>query len=87
VVDEVKNLNRGANDDVIAPDVRRRGKTITTIVNVYDQRKTQSGERLARKLKWQRVIRQSGTVLVGDINAHSTRWDPSVRGSPLAVYM
>ena len=39
----------------------------------------QSGERLARKLSWQRVIRRGGTVLAGDFNAHSRRWDPGRR--------
>jgi len=32
-------------------------------------------ERPARKLNWQRVILQGGTVLAGDFNAHSKRWD------------
>jgi hypothetical protein len=63
VVDERTDLSRGANDDVIATDVRRRGEKITRIVNVYDQRDGQSGERPAQKLNWQRVIRQGGTVL------------------------
>jgi hypothetical protein len=76
VVDERTDLSRGANEDVIATDVRRRGERITGIVNVYDQKNTHSGERPARKLNWQRVIRQGGTVLAGDFNAHSKRWDP-----------
>jgi len=76
VVDEHTDLNRVANNDVIVTDVRRRGQKITRIVNVYDQKDTQSGERPARELNWQSVIRQGGTVLVGDCNAHSSRWDP-----------
>ena len=76
VVDERTDLSRGANEDVIANDVRMRGERITRIVNVYDQKNTHSGERPARKLNWQRVIRQGGTVLAGDFTAHSKRWDP-----------
>jgi len=78
VVDERTDLTRGANGDVIATDVRRRGEKITRIVNVYNETDTQLGERErpARKLNWQRVIRQGGTVLAGDFNAHSKRWDP-----------
>jgi hypothetical protein len=76
VVDERTDLSRGANEDVIATDGRRRGERTTRIVNVYDQKNTHSGERPARKLNWQRVIRQGGTVLAGDFNAHSKRWDP-----------
>jgi len=76
VVDERTDLSRGANEDVIATDVRRRGERITRIVNVYDQKNTHSGERPAQKLNWQRVIRQGSTVLAGDFNAHSIRWDP-----------
>jgi len=76
VVDDRTDSSRGATNNVIATDVRRRGETITRIINIYDQRTTQSGQRLARKLNWQRVIRQGGTVLEGDFNAHSIRWDP-----------
>jgi hypothetical protein len=75
-VDEPTDLSRGAHDDVIVTDVRRRGEKITWIVNVYDQRDTQSGERQAQKVNWQTVIPQGGTVLTGDFNAHSSRWDP-----------
>jgi len=45
VVDEQTDLSRGANDNVIAPDVRRRGAKIMRIVDVYDQKNAQSGER------------------------------------------
>jgi len=80
VVDVQTDLNSGANNDVIATDVRRTGEKIPRIVNVYDQRDGQSGERPAPKLNWQRVIRQRSTVLAGDFNAHSRRWDPRCRG-------
>jgi hypothetical protein len=73
LVDEWTDLSTGANEDVIATDVRRRGERITRIVNVYDQKNTRSGERPARKLDWRRVIRQGSTVLAGDVNAHSIR--------------
>jgi len=76
VVDKRTDLSRGGNEDVIATEVRRRGERITRIVNVYDQKNTHSGERLARKWHWQRVIWQDGTVLAGDFNTHSKRWDP-----------
>jgi hypothetical protein len=42
VVDERTDLSTGANEDVIATDVRRRGERITRIVNVYDQKNTHS---------------------------------------------
>jgi len=73
VVDERTDLSRGANEDGIANDVRRRGERVTRIVNVYDQKNTHSGERPARKLDWRRIIRQESTVLAGDFNAHSIR--------------
>jgi hypothetical protein len=78
VVEERTDLSRGANNDVIATDIRRRGEKVTRIVNIYDQKDSQSGERerLARKRNWQRVIWQGGTVVAGDFNAHSKRWDP-----------
>jgi len=44
VVDEWTDLSRGANDVVIATDVRRRGQKITRIVNIYDQKEARLGE-------------------------------------------
>jgi len=76
VVDEWTDLSRGANDDVIGTEGRRRGETITRIVNIYHQTDTQSGERPGRKLNRQSVIGQGGTVLAGDFNTNSTQWDP-----------
>ena len=86
VVDERTDLSIGANADVIATDIRRRGERITRIVNIYDQKTTNSGERPARKLNWQRVIRQGGTVLAGDFNAQSKRWDPRCQVQRDAVF-
>ena len=52
MVYERTDIGRGANDTVIAMDVRRIGETITRMINVYDQRDTQSGERPALILNW-----------------------------------
>jgi hypothetical protein len=76
VVHKRTDLSRGANEDVIATDVRRRGERIMRMVNIYDQKNTHSGERPARKLDWRRVNRQGSTVFSGEFNAHSIRWDP-----------
>jgi hypothetical protein len=75
VVDERTDLSRGANEDIIPTDVRRRGERIMRIVNVTDQMNTHSGERPAQKLNWQRVIWQGRTVHTGDFNAHGIQWD------------
>jgi len=56
------------------------------MVNVYDQKNTHSGERLARMFYWQRVIWQGGTVLAGDFNAPSKRWDPRCQVQRDAAY-
>ena len=72
---ERTDLSRGAKDEVIFTDIRRRREKITRIVNIYNQSDTQSGERLAQKLNWQRVIRQGGTVLVGNFPTHNIWWD------------
>jgi len=50
---------------------------ITSVVNIYNQIVARSGERErpAPKFNWQKVIQQVGTVLAGDFNAHSERWD------------
>ena len=76
MVDERTDLSRGANEDVIATDVRWRGEKITRIVNDYDQKTTHSGERPARMFDWRRLMPQGSTILAGDFNAHSIQWDP-----------
>jgi len=75
-VDERLDLSEGDNDDVIVTGVRRRGEKVPIIVNIHDQKDTQSRERPARKLRWQRIIRQGCTMLAGSFNGHSTLWDP-----------
>jgi hypothetical protein len=42
--DELTDLNRGANDDVMVTDVKRREEKVTRNINVYNQRDLQSGE-------------------------------------------
>jgi len=79
VVDVRTDLRTGANEDTIATDIRRRPERIMRTVNLYEQNNTQSGERPARKLNGHGVIWQAGTVLAGDINAYSKRWNPSCR--------
>ena len=71
VFDERTELSRSANEDVIASDVRRRGESITRIVNVYDEKNAYSGVRLTRKLNWQKVIQPGSIVVAEDSNAHS----------------
>jgi len=61
-VDERTDLSKGGNDDVKVTDVRRRGEKVTRIVNIYDQKDTMSRQRPARKLRWQRIIRQDCTA-------------------------
>jgi endonuclease/exonuclease/phosphatase family metal-dependent hydrolase len=86
VVDERTDLSRGVRNDVIVTYVRKRGEKITRIVNVYDQRDMQSGERQAQRVNWQSVIRQGRTVLAGDFNAHSSQWDPRCRAQRNAAF-
>jgi hypothetical protein len=76
LIDESTDSTRDANEDVIATVVRRRRERIMRIVNIDNQRNTQSGGRPGSKLSWQRVIWQCCTVLAGDFITHSIRWDP-----------
>jgi hypothetical protein len=87
VANEQRDLSRRAND-VIATDIRRRCKNLTNIANIYDQKDMQLGERLrpSRKLNWQRVSRQGGSVHAGDMNAHSKRWDSRCQMHQNAVF-
>jgi len=69
VVDERKDGSWGANNNVMDTDIRRRGEKITMIVNSYDQRDTESGEKQVRNSNRQRVIRHGRTVLAGDFDS------------------
>jgi len=60
-------------------DVRRRAEKMTSIVNVYDQREMQSGERQAHQVNWQSVIWKRGNNLAGNFSANSSQWDPRCR--------
>jgi len=74
--DQLTDLSRSANDDVMVTEIKRRGEKITRIINVSDQRDIQTGQRWARKLNWHRAIPQGGgTIIAGDMNAHRRRWD------------
>jgi len=76
-VDNWTDLSKDANDVVIVTDVRKRGENVTRIINVHDEHETHSRERPARKLWWQWIIGQGGTVLRGDFNPHRWGWDPT----------
>jgi len=66
------DLSRGANDNVIVSDVRRRGEKIMRIINIYDQSDMQTRARQAKKTNWYRIIRQGdSTILTIDCNEHS----------------
>jgi hypothetical protein len=54
--DERTDLSRGANDDAIVTDVKRRGEMMTRVINIYDQRDVRPMERQARKINWSRII-------------------------------
>jgi len=69
VVDEQTDLCRGANEDAIATDARRRGEMTMRIIDAYNQRNMQLEARSAQKLNRWRGIRQGGTVVAGDFNA------------------
>jgi len=58
------------------------------IVNIYDQGAGETGERPARRLDSQKIIRQvgGGTMLEGDFNTHSQRWDPRCTEQRKAPY-
>ena len=86
MVDDRTDLSRDPNEDVIATNVRRRGERITRIINIYDEKHTHSGEIPVRKLKVQRFIRQGSTLLGGDFNTHSIRWDPRCQVQRDAVF-
>ena len=78
--DEWTDLSRGANDNVMGTAVKTKRDRMSRIINVYDRRDLQTGERWARKLNWHTAIRQGGgTIIAGDMTAPSRRWDTRCR--------
>jgi len=55
-MDAWTDLSRGANNDGMVTDINRTGEKMTRIINVYDQRDGQTGERRPRNLNWHRAI-------------------------------
>jgi len=50
---------------------------MTRMINIYDQTDLQTSESHPRKIDWHHIIwHGGGTILAGDMNAHSCRWDP-----------
>jgi len=75
VVDERTHWRRGANEDGIATDIKRRGERITRIVNVHDPKNKHSGGWPPRNLNLQTVIMQGSTVWPGGLNPQSIPWN------------
>jgi len=72
------DLNKNRLGDLIVVDIKTRGEKMAMTLNIYDLGEGETGEIPLRRLNWQRIIRQGGcsTVLAGDFNDHSQRWDP-----------
>lgn len=71
------NLSKNVLRNAILVGIERSEDTTTWIVNIYEQREGETGERPARRLNCQRIIRQGGGVIVlaGYFHTHSQSWD------------
>jgi len=54
---ERTELNKNAGNNIIVVATRRKGEKTIMIVMIYDQRARETGERPARRLDWQKIIR------------------------------
>jgi ribonuclease HI len=68
------DLDAVAEGDAQVWDLQR-GTARIRIANVYDQIRQSDGSRPSRFINWTEVI-NSRTVVAGDFNAHSRRWNP-----------
>ena len=71
--DEWTDLSSGVNDDVMLTDGNRRGEQMKRIMNVYDQRDVQTGERWVWKLNWNRAIPQGGGTIIASVMKSDSR--------------
>jgi len=67
------DLSKHTLDDTLGVDITRRGEKMIKIVNIYNQRARETGEGPAKRLNWEKIIKQGGggTVHIRDYNAHS----------------
>jgi hypothetical protein len=70
-----EDLAQPGEGDVQILDIVCRGHRQVWVVNVYDAPRASDRVRPARPVEWSHVITQ-GTILAGDFNAHSRRWNP-----------
>lgn len=72
------DLNANAGNTVIDVEINRSSKRLIRIVNIYNQRGWETGERPAEKLYWQKMIWQEGGSMVptAEINVRSKCWYP-----------
>jgi len=64
---------------MIGVDLKRRREKMIRIVNIYNLRAREPPDRPARRLNWQKVIRQRGgsMELARDFNTLIQHWVPS----------
>jgi hypothetical protein len=69
------DLEKGAGGDIQVLDMQQRGQRQVRVVNVYDALRQSDKTRPARYADWAHII-NANTILAGDCNAHSPRWNP-----------
>jgi len=71
-------LGKNAGNDSIVVDINTLAENIIMIINIFNQRATETGERAGRRQNGQQIIRQGGggMLLAGDYDTHSYYSDP-----------
>jgi hypothetical protein len=78
------DLSKNTLGDVIVVDIKRRGEKMTRIVNIYDQKAGETGERPVRTLNWQKIIREAVRCLreTSTATANAATQDARNGGTP-----
>lgn len=85
--DKRTDRSKGANDNVNVTDIPSRTEKMTRMIKIYDHRDVQPGETQSTEINWHIIILQEGgTILAGDMNAHSRRWNPKCKEQPDATF-
>jgi hypothetical protein len=70
-----QDLDKDGEGYIQVLDMYRRGQRPVRIANIYDFPRQSDGIRPAHNANWKRIINPN-TIIAGDFNAHSPRWNP-----------
>jgi len=83
-VTELNDMTRECGNYVQVVEVVLLGGSPIVIANVYDRHT--KGDKPAHRAYWRDIAKSKGVIIAGDMNAHSTVWNPRATRGGNAVF-